>query len=332
MLSPRNATTARSPRSAIARRSAASTGSPRRTGSPASPVMKSVVSISSGAATTLGGGSDRGAAQAATMNAAMIRPNEERGPRKQLLRLWRAGTSRPLPRSSFLVRYPRLTSIAVARQRSTSPGTFITDEKRSVAGNRDPLGLPVAAFGQRRTGDDASVRRQLDHCPFARGDDEPVPGRRVPLDTGRMERRDTRTARDEIGSDAESSAIHERAAGYRPCEDRDHALQCPHARLLAREKQRIGRRIRRQSFDLAKRADSGVIRAKGDVSAVRALCTLMQDSVARHDPKTTAGNGESLEVTASAVSPERERLLHDLTRDVQLHDQRALVTVREQTT
>src|ERR671922_1852694 len=118
MLSPRNATIVRSARSATARRSAASTGSPRRIGSPASPVMKRVVWISSGAAATPGGGSGRGTAHAASAIAAIIAGNFTAEDAKELQRrrLFTTALAVGRPLRPLRLKIPALqslTSIAV---------------------------------------------------------------------------------------------------------------------------------------------------------------------------------------------------------------------------
>src|SRR5919108_3047956 len=239
MLSPRNATIARSPRSATARRSAASTGSPRRIGSPASPVMNNVVSISSGAAATPGGGSERGGPQALT-STAMATPREN------------------------------LTSITVGRQCWTTPSGLVRNEEGPVANDGDPLWLAMAPSHECRPGDDAAIRSELDDRAFASGDEQPVSCRRISLDARRVERRHTRRAGDKIGSHAHAHAVDERPARNGPCEDGDHAAQRLGAWLLTRDEQRISARIDRQSLHFAQRTDPGVVRAKGNEAAVHA--------------------------------------------------------------
>src|SRR5918999_2767342 len=144
MLSPRNATIARSARSATARRKAASTGSPRRSGSPASPMRKSVVSIASGAAAAPG---DIGARDATHPAATTAR-------------------ARAPPRHD-------LTSMTVHRQRAPAPRALIADEQRAVPRDRNAFRLPVSATREHCTRDDAAGGGDLGHRPFAGGDEQP---------------------------------------------------------------------------------------------------------------------------------------------------------------
>ena len=163
----------------------------------------------------------------------------------------------------------------------------------------------------------------------ARGQQQPVPRDRIPLDARRVKRRNAGAARQRVGAHAHAVAIDERSPRNRPREDGHHSSQRAHARLLAREQQRAGAGIVRQPLDLALRADAGVVRAERHVHPVRAFAALVQEAVARHEPEATASDGESLEITGCALTPHRERFRDTLAAHVQLEDDGTLVRMRE---